>query len=435
MPSMTEIAASSCALIMLFVAAHLVGRLFESMRLPRVIGEITGGLLLGPTLLSRVLAVPMSTLFSDSSVALLLPIVSQIGLVLLMFASGAHLRTFVQRHERKLVLILAAGGILIPFAAGVIAEHFLDLTRFQGPASHRLAFLLVFATAVAIASIPVISRIMIDLGIMDTPFARIVVCTAVIDDLVLYVVLAVALSLVQTAGQPEYGLPYMLGLHPGGGWAISYHVFTTVGLVAVVLVAGPTLLKLMRKRWLSPIDNDFISQAVFLTAVIVLSKFLNINLMFGALAAGMVAGRISVKDKTESPRILKKLSEIFIPIYFAIVGFKLDLVRHFDVSFFLGFLAFACVVKAASIYGSARMAGQSPSNALNFAAALNARGGPGIVLASVAYEAQIISDVFYSILVLTAVVTSLMAGAWLAAASHRCDLVTRRQFAFEERTA
>src|SRR4029434_5304652 len=101
---------------------------------------------------------------------------------------------------------LAFVGIVVPFLAGLLAVQYVDTTAMLGTANHNLAFVLVFGTAIAIASIPVISRIMIDLGIMETPFARIVIATAVIDDLVLYVVLAVALGMVQAHAGASAGI-------------------------------------------------------------------------------------------------------------------------------------------------------------------------------------------------------------------------------------
>src|SRR5581483_4959710 len=104
----------------------------------------------------------------------------------------------------------------------------------------------------------------------------------------------------------------------------------------------------------------------------------------------------------------------FIPIYFAVVGLQLDLLHGFPVLFFLGYLAFACAVKAVSVYAGARVGGQRHTSAVNLAVAMNARGGPGIVLASVAYGAGIINQSFYAVLVLLAIITSLVAGSWLA---------------------
>ena len=101
------------------------------------------------------------------------------------------------------------------------------------------------------------------------------------------------------------------------------------------------------------------------------------------------------------------------PIYFAIVGLQLDLIQHFDLGFFAWFLVFACVVKSASVYLGARLAGESPRGSRNLAVATNARGGPGIVLASVTFAAGIISEEFYAALVMLAIVTSMLAGTWL----------------------
>jgi Kef-type K+ transport system membrane component KefB len=103
----------------------------------------------------------------------------------------------------------------------------------------------------------------------------------------------------------------------------------------------------------------------------------------------------------------------FIPLYFALVGYKLDLGRTFNLAMVMGFLTTACVIKLISVLAGAKLAGFSIPSCLNLAVATNARGGPGIVLASVAYEAGIINAPFYTTLVLLAVITSQAAGAWL----------------------
>jgi Kef-type K+ transport system membrane component KefB len=118
-----------------------------------------------------------------------------------------------------------------------------------------------------------------------------------------------------------------------------------------------------------------------------------------------VAARASVKAFSVA---------FFVPIYFAVVGLQLDLLRDLDLLFFAGFLLLACVVKSASVYLGARLAGEAKSGAVNIAVAANARGGPGIVLASVTYAAGVISAPFCATLVMLAVVTSMLAGSWLS---------------------
>jgi len=103
----------------------------------------------------------------------------------------------------------------------------------------------------------------------------------------------------------------------------------------------------------------------------------------------------------------------FIPIYFAMVGLKLDLIRGTSLSMIAIFIVGSCVVKMLSVFLAGRFAGFRGLDLVNLAITTNARGGPGIVLASVAFEAGIISPKFYTTLVVAAVITSQMAGAWL----------------------
>jgi Kef-type K+ transport system membrane component KefB len=96
-----------------------------------------------------------------------------------------------------------------------------------------------------------------------------------------------------------------------------------------------------------------------------------------------------------------------------VVGLQLDLLHGLSVWFFLGFLAFACAAKGLSVYLGARLGGENSSAAVHLAVAMNARGGPGIVLASVAFAAGVVNEAFYATLVMLAIVTSLVAGTWL----------------------
>jgi Kef-type K+ transport system membrane component KefB len=158
----------------------------------------------------------------------------------------------------------------------------------------------------------------------------------------------------------------------------------------------------------------------FLLVMSLLAMTLGVNVMFGAFVAGMAAAHAS-EDAEESRKALKDFSSaFFIPIYFAIVGLKLDLF-DFPLGFFLVFTLAACVVKAASVWLGAKIAGCSTRGAWNLAVAMNARGGPGIVLASLAYDARIVNEKVYVVLVLLAILTSLLAGAHLRShSSKRC---------------
>lgn len=413
------------ALSLLLVAAHAGGFVFSRFRQPRVIGEILGGLVLGPTVLGQLWPAWQSKTFpeADGVTYPVLGAVYQLGLLLLMFCSGLEVRSNFESRERRIALAITSSGMIVPFLLGLVLLQiggaanieFLDVRRFYGTNANDTAFLLVFAIATAVTSIPVISRILHDLGLLETPFARIVLGAAVIEDILLYVVLAMALGLVGRGAQETVGLEAILHLAPGSVPGQVYHVAAPAVLIGLSLALGPSLF-----RWLRTSRYNLLARSspiafllVFMLVMTGISIFLGVTPMFGAFVAGMVAGTHS--DRLEGPGwAIKQFSfAFFIPVYFAIVGLKLDLTRGFDLPFFLFFLAFACAAKSASVFAGARGAGESRAGAVNLAVAMNARGGPGIVLASVSLDAGIVNDAFYGKLVLLAVVTSLLAGAWL----------------------
>jgi Kef-type K+ transport system membrane component KefB len=405
------------ALGLLLFSAHLVGHIFALLRQPRVVGEICGGLLLGPTVFGAVAPEAQAWVFtSDATTTTVLGAAYGLGLMLLMFASGAEMRSLLRRGDERTVALVTVTGVTLPFAAGLLAFQLIDPSALVGPAQDRTALLLVFSLAIAVTSIPVISRIFLDLGVMDSPFARIVLGVAVIEDVVVYIVLAVALGMVEAPADDALGVAALLNLDPGGVPALSSQVLTTVVFFVLMVTIGPRLFQWgCGRRWNFLVRNSCIAyQLLFLLSATVASLALGITPLFGAFLAGIAASSARGSALVEARETIKDVSiAVFVPLYFAVVGLQLDLLHHFDVGFFLLFTAFACVAKAASVLLGARLAGEGWRGSRNLAVATNARGGPGIVLASVAYAAGVVNESFYAALVMLAVVTSLIAGSWL----------------------
>jgi Kef-type K+ transport system membrane component KefB len=331
-----------------------------------------------------------------------------------MFATGAEVRSVFYRGERKTATYLTLGGTVLPFIAGLALLQVINLNRFEGAAGNKTAFVLVVASAVAVTSIPVISRIMFDLGILETAFARIVLTAAVFEDIALYVVLAVALGLVsQTQG--NFGVGSLLNLDPASSVSMAYHVVASLAFFGCFLLLGPKVFGRLSRSPYNPVQlrSPIAFQLAFMFALTALALFMGITPLFGAFIAGMVIGVLGDEQNDARDAIKRFAFAFFVPIYFAIVGLQLDLIHAFNAVLFVGFVAFACVVKAVSAYAGARLAGQNRRGAANLAVAMNARGGPGIVLASVAFDARIINEQFFVALILLAVLTCLGAGSWL----------------------
>lgn len=404
------------ALAALLIAAKLVGRLFVRLRQPRVIGEIAGGLLLGPTVLTQLWPQANEWLFAAGPGDAVLGVVYQAGLLLLMFCSGLALRSAFHEREGWASLSIAGVGTVVPFVAGLICIRtgVVDPEGLIGDAANPTSFTLVIAIAMAVTSIPVISRIFHDLGILGTAFARIVLSAAVLEDVLLFVVLNVALSMVGASHGAHFGLPALLGIDVASPEGYLYHVVGTGLFLGVTLTYGPGLYGRMARSRLA--EHPVSPVAMLLVAFVVvtgLAVVLGVAEIFGALLAGIAASASGERAEGARRAVERFSFALPIPIYFAIVGLRLDLVHHFDVGFFLLFFGVACVVKTAACYVGARLAKESRRGSFNLAVAMNARGGPGIVLASVAFDAAIIAEGMYTVLVMLSIFSSLIVGSLL----------------------
>ena len=197
---------------------------------------------------------------------------------------------------------------------------------------------------------------------------------------------------------------------------MSYHLLTTVGFFGLGLTSVPRIVKRLNKSKF----NVFAKQSPVAYAIAVLLTYcvvagaLDMSLVFAAFLAGFALVHKKRRLFTEALDAIGKVSfAFFIPVYFAIVGLKLDLIRGLSWWMIVTFVLGSCAVKILSVSLAGRFAGFRGLDLVNLAITTNARGGPGIVLASVAFDAGIISPKFYTTLVIAAVLTSQVAGAWL----------------------
>ena len=184
------------ALLLLVGLAQLLGYLLVRLRQPKVIGEILAGVVLGPALLGRL---PFVSRWMDAAThqGNVLDFVYWLGLLLLMFLSGAEIQRLFSRNERRAVAWLTIVGTGLPFLLALILGPWVIRPALAGPNGNRVSLLIILAVGVAVTSVPVISRMFSDLNILHTRFARLVLGVAVLEDIVLWLALAVATA---TAG-------------------------------------------------------------------------------------------------------------------------------------------------------------------------------------------------------------------------------------------
>lgn len=416
--SSAEIGAMALTLSLFIGLVHSLGYLFEKFKQPRLVGEILAGVILGPYVFGELCPDIFIKIFGDQAqsgnnkIEIVLNFIYWIGLFLLMFISGSETRRLMGKENQKETAWMLGVGTPTPFLIVLILglTSIIPLNMITGSAGQEMSALLVLAIAVSVTSIPVISRIFYDLGILQTRFASLILGSAVLEDIILWAVLAVATSLVQTASTAQEHIVR----------EITSHVGATLLFMAVGLFFAPLILrKLNHLRFnilIKASTRGYIFVILFL--YIALASILDVNLVFAAFLAGFgIVGGIKGLERERFAESIDSIAKVsfsfFTPVYFAIVGHKLTLGRDFSLNMFLIFLMSSSILSLLANGLAARLAGFRKRDIVNLAVTTNARGGPGIVLASVAYEAGIINAPFYTTLVLTAIVTSQIAGAWL----------------------
>ncbi len=388
-------------LLLLVALAHLLGHLLMRFRQPRVVGEILAGVVLGPALVGRFSFASRLTEVANHQ-GNTLNFIYWLGLLLLMFLSGAETRYLFTREERHEVSWLAIVGTGIPFLLALLLGPWLLRPELAGANGNHISLIIILAVGVAVTSVPVVSKIFADLRILHTRFARLVLGVAVLEDIGLWLALALATAVAgKTALNPRQ---------------LSYHLVATVAFFGLGLTILPRVVKRINKSSFNVFaKHSPIGYALsVLLGYCVIAGLLDVSLVFAAFLAGFAVVHNKRRLFADSLEAIGKVSfAFFIPVYFAIVGLKLDLIRGFSLSMLAIFIIGSCVVKILSVSLAAHFAGFRGLDTINLAITTNARGGPGIVLASVAFDAGIISPQFYTTLVIAAVVTSQMAGAWL----------------------
>jgi len=167
----------------------LLGYLFIKLRQPKVVGEILAGIVLGPALLGRLPAVGR-LIAATNQQGNILNFIYWLGLLLLMFLSGAETRQLFGRDERQKVGWLGIVGTGIPFLLALLLGPWLVRPALAGPNGNRISLIIILAVGVAVTSVPVVSKIFADLKILNTRFARLVLGVAVLEDIVLWLALA-----------------------------------------------------------------------------------------------------------------------------------------------------------------------------------------------------------------------------------------------------
>lgn len=382
--------------------ARLLAEIARRVGLPAVVGEIMAGVILGPSLLSGIFPefgrwiVPQTALQGQ-----LLETVGLIGIMFLLVVVGLETDLALIRTRFKVAVSVGLAGLLVPFAAGLAFAFVFPDSLLADPAERNI-FALFVAVALALSAIPVLAKILSDMGLMRSRFGQAALAAGMIDDILGWTLLGVVTSLAAAEGL-----------------AVG-NVMLTLGSV-VLFFAGTVLIARPVARWgLRFVQERFGGRDMLLTLLVVLafgwgafSQALHLEPILGAFIIGIIFGQMR-RFPIEVSRSLESVTHgVFAPVFLATAGLRLSMEELFEPEMLLltGLLLLVAVAgKLIGAYLGARyFAGSGPREAVAFGVALNARGVLGIIVASIGLSIGVLSRPVYSMLVVVSVLTSLMA--------------------------
>lgn len=389
------------AVAVILVITHVCGGLMRRIGQPPVLGEVIGGLLLGPT--------AFGALWPDASSWLLtqdvlegLDKIAQLGLVVFMFLLGCELR--LDRIGKRVAIAgVVAGGVMIPFAAGT-AIAVLAHTTLAGPQVPQSTYVLFVGVALSITAVPVLARILIDLGLENTRVGALALSSAAIGDGLAWLALTIILTTVGTVSSNSVG----------------EIVFSTVALVLFTWLCVRPILKILAEKLA---DNTL--TVTLVTGALVYgatTQIIGLHPVIGAFLFGVAVPRGSSAVKRCTHQLQGFTLLILLPLFFAGVGLNTSLgLLGASVGNWLllvGILLAAVLTKIIGAGGGAWLAGIPWKESVHVGILMNCRGVTELVVATIGLKYGVINDLCFTILVLVAVITTAVTGAVMNAIPH-----------------
>jgi Kef-type K+ transport system membrane component KefB len=395
-------------LVVIILAARAGAIVARWLRQPSVVGEIVAGLLLGPSALGAFAPDLFAAVFRGGAgggeLEAALTGFSQIGLILLLFLVGIEFDFSHVRRQGRLAAAVSLAGILFPFLLG------LGLAAFMAPRLEALgasgtidtrAFALFLGTAMSITAIPILGRILIEMGMQHTPLGATVIAAAACDDVVGWTLLAAVSAI--AAGRFE--LVNIAGM-----------IAATLGFAAVMLFVVRPLLLPRLERAVGTQGRLPLGMLSFVLAALLASAWVTSRIGIFAIFGGFLLGAALSGSPKVREAFFAQFNDFttvfFLPIFFTYTGLRTNIGSLGSLEAW-GWCAAVLVVAVAGKWGgcglAARLGGMPSGEAACVGVLMNTRALMELIVINVGMDLGLIPPAVYCMLVLMAIATTLMA--------------------------
>jgi Kef-type K+ transport system membrane component KefB len=386
-------------LSIMLLMGRLLAEVARKLKQPAVIGELIAGILLGPTILGMINPDWFHSLFpAPSSSATILSGFVQVAVVMLLFIAGLEVDLHIVWQQGRQAIYTSFFGLIIPFLIGFVFPYFFPDFFGIADSSHHLVFALFMGTAMAISALPVIVRILMDLNIFKSRMGLLVVASAMVDDVIGWIIFSVILGMIGKQGD---------------GFSAGNTLWLTIAFVAIMLTLGRGLLNRVmpwvnqKLAWPGGILSLSLALC-FLGAAF--TEYIGIHAIFGAFIVGVALGDSEHFSERAKEIVHQFINNVFAPLFFVSIGLRVNFITNFD---WLLTLIIIVIAFAGKIIGSGlgtRLGGFTWRESLAAACGMNARGAMEIILGLVALENKLINERVFVSLVIMALVTSMTSG-------------------------
>lgn len=382
----------------MLIAGRIMAEAARKFKQPAVVGEIIAGILLGPTVLGMISPESFDLIFPSTASSLVLDGFVQVAVVMLLFIAGLEVDLHIVLQQGRQAAFTSLLGLVIPFLFGFALPYLFP--DFFGIADEgkRLAFALFMGTSMAITALPVIARILMDLGIFKTRMGMLIISSAMINDLIGWLIFSVVLGMIGKGHQ---------------NMSLLNTVLLTIGFTAITLTLGRGVinraLPWVNKNMAWPGGVLSLSLALcFLAAAT--TEYIGIHAIFGAFIFGVALGDSEHMSERAKEIVHQFINNIFAPLFFVAIGLRVNFIANFDLGLTLVILVIAFAGKIIGSGWGTRLGGFSWKESLAAGFGMNARGAMEIILGLIALENGLIDERVFVSLVIMALITSMTSG-------------------------
>jgi Kef-type K+ transport system membrane component KefB len=401
-------------IVALLVCARLMGEAMLRIGQPAVIGQLVGGLLLGPSILGAFSPELQHALFpGNPEQKAMVDGVAQLGIMLLLLLTGMESDLAVVRRSHRAAVSVALAGMAIPFLGGVLIGELLPSELLPDPGK-RLVTALILGIALSVSSIKIIITVVREAGFLRRMVGQVMIAAAIIDDTIGWIVISTALGVCQN-GQIDI-------------LSILRTIFLVVVFLLMSLTIGRRLVFLII-RWA---NDQFLSDVPVITTILVITGLMalitsaiGVNTVLGAFVAGILIGQSPILTRHIDEELRGLIFALFMPIFFGLAGLTTDLTTLGRPSLLLltvTLVGVASIGKFGGVLLGGWLGGMRPGESLALGCGLNARGSTEIIVASIGLSAGAFNEGLFTAVVAMAVVTTMSMPPMLRSALARLPL-------------